>query len=940
MTLDGDFLRKQEIPPPLPNHCTWFGKGGNFLTIQKRQRPSYGAYFFAACEALFREPLFCHADASGDVRLLIWSDDAVALREGLVVAASCGCMPDVRVEIALCGATAQALKAVLHSEAPMFDEIFSRRDTADIRFDASPAGFPPYVLCTEDKRPFVPAGVHCAVLRPSEISGELLRLAENLHYTFMVSYGSRDALADILRSMHADKYNYASSVLQAAHLPVKLWCAGAYGGDCEAAAMRYAERIAADRGLMNHLVSLEHTRWSVFMALSGWRIPSFQEMERYAFVEQADGSMIASFRHEEGLLHPALAACSPEGVDALEGAEGETYWNGADASQLDPLSRMSLWQHRHILGIAEAQRARARALLEEARAQSVGEVPELNRLVGVLNRLPSSAMELEKALVQMEGRIDSALLARLRRLLRSSIEAAKHRSYLQGDVFSVRTIGFVLLFRSRFTRMIRVLSPSADDNIGALMQLDPERAAFITGIARMSDSEEAERRGGVETFVQIRNLRTQLRYFDAAELGLEGALAQALQWAGADAIFDLTGATMDFIAASTEHRAFYLKNGRMLPSPFGAPFAIGALSTLPRELRVQDVFAALNRRAFVGWELPEIGDIGRVIEPAFGAFLSLTEDEKPDSNSRYKALFEQINRQFAYESYQKRGEAEAEHAIELPPEIAIKRNVTGCLRRLQDAGLIRALRMEILDGPGSYRYTFRSPDWVSCSRKGVRMLDYLKDDRRNDYVCSVRYRKAQKNGAEGLTPQMKLVWDEFEMPEGMSEALAAFDSCFERCENGRWRFASATAKGLFAAEGNLLEDYVWYQVHRNPHYRDVQLSFQFGLASGNDRLEQEIDVIAITTRNRPVLFSCKLGAKGLEADSGKEIASHSRIYAVNNPIPVLVTSCPEAIAAQKGFGPGGSERSYLKRRGVCFVDRAVLRDEQRFQQLLNEIASR
>lgn len=910
------------------------------MTIPNRRRMTYADFFYAACEQLFHEPLYRHRDASGNIRLLIWSDDAVALRECLVVAAACGCIPGVRVEIEVCGATAHDIEASLCVDAPMFDEIFSRKDTADIRFSASPSTIPPYVLCTVDKRAQVPDAVFCAVIRPSKPSAELLRLAENLHYTFMVSYGSRDSLPGILQTMHQDDYNYASSVLQAAHLPVKLWYAGVHDKDMGDAAMRYAERIAADKMLMNQLISLEHTRWSVFLALSGWRLPTFEEMESYAFTEQPDGSMITSFRHDAGLLHPALAACSPEGVDALEGSEGEKYWNGADASLLDPLSRMSLWQNKYVSGIAKVQREEALKLLDEARTQSLAGNPELDRLSDVLHRIPSSTAELEKLLNQLEGRIDQALLCRLRMLLKSSIEAARRRSYLQGDIFSVKTIGFVLLFRSCFTRMIRVLSRSADDNIGALMQLDPERAAYITGLSGMTDSEEAERRGGVETFIEIRSLRTEVRFFDASALGLKAAVAQALQWLGEGAVFDLTGASMDFIATSATHKAFYLQNGRMVPSPFGAPFAIGSLSTLTRNLRVPDVFAALNRRALPGWETPDIGDIGNVIGPAFQAFLNLPVDEKTDSTSGFKTLFEQINQQFKFEPYQKKGEAEAEHIIDLPPEVAMKRNVTGCLRRLQDAGIIRELRMDSLDSPCSYRYRFVSPEWVSCSKKGVRMLDFLKDNQRNDYTCSVKYSKTQKNGVESLTPQMKVVFNEFEMPESMAPTLESFHSCFQRCKNGRWRFASATAKGLFAAEGNLLEDYVWYQVYRNPNYRDMQLSFRFGLVSGNDKLEQEIDVVAITVQNRPVLFSCKLGVKGAERDSVKEIASHSRIYAINNPIPVLVTSCPEAIAEKKGFGPGGAEREYLEKRGVCYIDRAILSDEQRFQEVLNEIASR
>lgn len=912
------------------------------MALIHREQRKFSPFFTAACEEMFRDPLYNHLNPNGGLELLLWSDNHCALREWLTVAASCGCMYGVKLSIRICGAGVGAFESALRAECPMFDEVFSRSDTADIAFSETPDAFPAYIACTPEHAHQLPAGACRILMREQPASGELVRLAENLHYTFSISYGSRDSLDKIIGEMHADDYSFHSSLLQAAHLPVKLRSAGADSAvSLEDSAGIYTSRIQNDKALFNRLVYLEHTRWTVFMCLCGWRMPSEAEMESYAFAEPETGNMITEFRHRKALLHPALAACSPEGVDALDGDGGRAYWEGRDPSALDDLSRVSLWQHRYVKRLSEVHREEARRLIRSCRAGSPRRIPELDQLEGAVNRVqmrfPGADFEFQKALELAKPVVDPSLCSRVELLMKSSIEAARRRSYLQGDVFSTRTIGFVLLFRRSCTRIVRALCGNAADNVSALMRLDPEKAVFITGFEDRSAAAEAELRGGVETFIRMRNLRTTVLYADASA-GMVEAFRTALREAGENAVVDVTGAPPELVLCAMDSESFIVRNGRL--ASFRGCSAVSALNALPRELLVADVFAAMDLEAYEGWNIPDMTGIERLIAPAFRAYLSLTEDEQPESGSRFSGkngVVQKLAGVFGNNTYIPEPDTpERDYGpVEIPAEIALNRNVTGCLRRLNEDGFIRDLQIETLTAPRRYSYRFRSVCWVHANKQTEPLLDILLNRQETDYTCSVQYKRGKDK--EKL-PQLKIIRKGFRAPAGTEQALEIFRSagCFDRTGD-EWQFTSAASRGLFAVEGNILEDYVWAQVRKNPHFKDVQLSYSFGRVSQN-KLEQEVDVIAMTRNNRPVMFSCKLGGEALKISAAREIANHCRIYSMNRPIPVLVTACPEAILKHNGFDEGGESRRYVAGLGVHFVNRSMLGDEARFQQFLNSIA--
>lgn len=914
------------------------------MQLEKREARKFGTAFVSACEQIFRDPLFNHLNGDRNLEVLLWSDDSDALWDWLTVIASCGCMYEIKLDIQCCGTGIAEFERSLKEKCRMFDEIFVRGDTANISFVVEPAFFPAYIACAPEYAHRLPAGLFHVPIENISPSEELLRLAENLHYAFSISYGSRDSLDEILAKMHEDPYNYHSSLLQAAHLPVKLYCAGIKATKYEDAACEYTALVEANRGIVNRLVYLEHTRWTVFMALSGWSMPTHEQMMNYAFAfNPDDNSMIDKFRHNGALLHPSLAACSPDGVDILETDEGAGYWNGsADPSKLDDLSRVSIWQHRYVSRLSEQHREIVRRELAEYKSGINYRILELDRLESAIKRIErqesGAVVELKRALESVRTKIDASLYEKIVLLLKSSVEASRRRSYLQGDIFSTKTIGFVLLFRRNFTRIVRTLCDSAGANINTLMILDPERAAFITGYDPRQSVLEAELRGGVETFIRKRRLRTKIRFFDASD-GMEKALMEASEWAGDTAVFDVTGSPPDFVLAALSHECFIARDGKLMP--FRGCSAVGVMNSLPRDIQVSDIFAAMNRETFEGWDIPDTVGIEKLISPAFSAYLELTKDEEPGKASIFSGkngLCQTISGQTI--TYQVNDPQDIhDFFFDLPVDLAIKRNVTGCLKRLAEDGFIGGLNIIKVKETGRYQYSLTSPVWSDCSGRYPPLLDILSaDESRDDYICSVKYELDKKKKRYLL--KMRVVHDEFPTPDGMTDALEKFREagCFEQTNNGDWRFSSAASKGIFSKEGNLLEDFVWVNVAKNPNFKDVQLSYSFGLVSRPDELEQEIDVVAITQKNQLVMFSCKLGAEALKKEAAKEIHQHCRFYSMQNPVPVLVTSCPEKIMEEKGFVEGGEALEYVRSLGVHFIDRSILADESRFQQVLNDIA--
>lgn len=904
----------------------------------------FGTTFLAACEQLFAEPLFRHGETEGGVSLLLRHDDPQVLRDYLVVAATGGQTLSGGLRIQLCGRGAREVEAFLARECPLYGEFFQRRRVGEVSFTEKPAGDFTYVLRAPAFAGEEYPGAYVAEIDPARpVSDELQRLGENLHYAYCLSYDEIKSLSQMMDELHHDPYNYASSILQAVHLPVKLYCCGIDSADLDRAAAAYEMRLTTDRDMLRRLVYLEHVRWSVFLALTGWNIPTRDEMEAYAFQERnSKGRLIAEFRHREKKLHPSLVECSLSGVDALS-HRPETFWDEYDPekpeyAQLDPLSQMSLWQHVYARKIAVSQRQEAREALNAYR-EKAGENEATQALKGAIDRLEDGRAtapdQFRKALeTARDYGLPEELLSDLQDKLASSIEATRRRSYLQGDFYCARTMGFVMMFRSRYKNLVAMLGP-AQTSIAALAAMDPEQACFLVP-PNLPEGEKKAAEKGIRCFIEARCLRTQPHFLPLKDASIDAAwqgLNQALSiLRDARAVCDLTGASPAVTAAAAGMPAFLTERGRFLP--FRGCETVTAMNDAPRHLRVTDLFAAMGGRTpFEKWKIHGMGEITRVIGGAFQAYLKWSaEYTGQEDTARAKDDFTRLMNHFQREISQRRtlsqcNEAPAPCCRQLDPALAAARNVAGCLSRLEADGFVEKLTVT----PGEqteYAFSSRYPE----------IAQVLFDRAQPGYSFSAKSEYQPKIGC--LRPVLCAHPERIAPPPAdLQPAMDAFVAagCLERAEGG-YRFVNAGVMGLFRKHGNLLEDYIFTALRRHPGFRDVELSYSFGsvLEDGQDHLEAEIDVIGVTGENRPVFLSCKLGQ--VELKDVKELYNHTRNYPLNRPIPVLVASCPMDRLTMQGFQRGGKNRRCAEEMGVIFLDREVLADPQRLQDALTKIA--
>lgn len=906
----------------------------------------FGTSFLAACEQLFAEPLFRHGEADGGVSLLLRCDDPRVLRDYLVVAATAGQTLSGGLRIQLCGRGAREVEAFLKRECPLYEEFFHRRRAGEISFTEKPSGEFTYVLRAPEFAGEEYPGAYAAEIDPARpVSGELERLGENLHYAYCLSYDEIKPLSQMLEELKKDRYAYASSLLQAVHLPVKLYCCGIDSADLDRAAAAYEMRLTTDRDMLRRLVYLEHVRWSVFLALTGWDIPTREQMETYAFRgRDSRGRLIAEFRNREKKLHPSLVECSLSGVDALS-HRPETFWDEyapekPEYAGLDPLSQMSLWQHVYARGIALSQRQAARAALGEYQT-AAGENEATQALKGAMDRLEggqaAAADQFRKAMeTARDYGLPEALLSCLQDNLASSVEATRRRSYLQGDFYSARTMGFVMMFRSRYKNLVAMLGP-AQANIASLAAMDPEQVCFLVP-PDLPERDVTAGEKGILCFIEARCLRTRAHFLPLKDASIDAAwqgLNQALSiLRDPRAVCDLTGASPAVTAAAAGMPAFLTERGRFLP--FRGCETVTAMNDAPRYLRVTDLFAAMGGRVpFEKWKIHGMGEIARVVGGAFQAYLDCSQrytgqEESAGAKDDFTRLMNYFQKEISRKrTLSRREEEPAPYCRKMDPAQAAARNVAGCLSRLEAEGFVEKLNVT----PGEqteYAFFTRYPE----------IAEILFDKAQPGFSFSAKSEFQPKTG--GLRPVLCAHPDLIAPPPAeLQPAMEAFVAagCLERRENeDGYRFVNSGVMGLFRKHGNLLEDYVFTALRRHPGFRDVELSYSFGsvLEDGQDHLEAEIDVIGVTGENRPVFLSCKLGQ--VELKDVKELYNHTRNYPLNRPIAVLAASCPLDRLELQRFQPGGKNRRYAEEMGVIFLDRTVLADPEGLQDALTDIA--
>lgn len=273
----------------------------------------------------------------------------------------------------------------------------------------------------------------------------------------------------IAREKYREKYYYASSLAYVLTIRSKLASVGIYDRDPETAARRFQEEIVDRRGgasreLFDRLVALEHRRWVLEKATSGWQGPT-------TLAGKPDYMSLARrglTKDNAARRHPCLVPSTP--ATPLDGFTPE-QWNtpGSHDKALDPLDRMSVELHRCFLSLAR-QFLRSQPMkkleLEAIRSALTGASESVmqeferyqlclkNILEGNRNytkQFDTYEKTLRDALEALEPQVKKTVSSRLsliRQAVKPVVESNLFRDYKRLDETLVTKIPFILTYRA------------------------------------------------------------------------------------------------------------------------------------------------------------------------------------------------------------------------------------------------------------------------------------------------------------------------------------------------------------------------------------------------------------------------------------------------------------------------------------------------------------
>lgn len=189
---------------------------------------------------------------------------------------------------------------------------------------------------------FTPFGFDNGIARQeayTRCQERLARLAFNISFTYATEQDSRASKNTLRQQFENDPEYSIPSYAGAVHIPYKLALCNDFTEDSEQDVHTLIDAIDTENALYNKLIAVEHRRWIAYMITCGYRAPSREELESYAFTEDND------HRELERKLHPCMCACDHTGRHLDEHyplwETGEETWAG-----LAELDRMSLLLHR------------------------------------------------------------------------------------------------------------------------------------------------------------------------------------------------------------------------------------------------------------------------------------------------------------------------------------------------------------------------------------------------------------------------------------------------------------------------------------------------------------------------------------------------------------------------------------------------------------------
>ena len=376
------------------------------------------------------------------------------------------------------------------------------------------------------------AGINISFFgKESKLSdGELIRIAKNINFAYVMKYNQRAALTDadldfmqslqnefidspaekecgdlsIVDNFIGSNYTADSSIASALHIPYKLNICKTLFPEADPKET-LANAIKTEGKLYKELVALEHRRWNAYMITRGYRAPTKDEEKKYLYRE-IDGRMN---RHKDDsrLLHICLCDCGSNGA-FLESDFFNQYraWREKNVKvKISELDRASLRNHQ--LASEASDEIDANELLAPIGADGLGYDCFIKSVKKLLNDEENSLALYEKELEAAKRRAadvsdkESAAIRAIDRRLTPAKARNGRIDFLSLDAQLIEMIPFCLWYRVENRTVITVSSGEAQNDVVIPTLLCAQTAIFIHPTAELEDYRESvteyfKKRGG------------------------------------------------------------------------------------------------------------------------------------------------------------------------------------------------------------------------------------------------------------------------------------------------------------------------------------------------------------------------------------------------------------------------------------------------------------
>ncbi len=302
------------------------------------------------------------------------------------------------------------------------------------------------------------------------------RIAFNIHFSYELTSDQRCGV-DRATSNFNDYYNYISSFAAAAHIPYKLSL-------CKERSLE--EIIVEKSSVYNALLALEHKRWVAYQITEGYQMPTDNQLEEYAYLNEND------HKNKSLKLHPCMCKCSNNGR-SLSGCNDDVWNKNPDElaetfSELDVMS-VKLYQlvSRRVQQLSSTInsmlefvdelkskeiksafinfRASVKKLLNDEENANIIYRNELNKVKGLTSR--NSSFKLMEKLEKIES------------TLKLVVQRNKREDFFANDEQAIQMLPFCLSYNSQKSIVATFSSNNLYEDAVIPTMLLPNTAIFI-----------------------------------------------------------------------------------------------------------------------------------------------------------------------------------------------------------------------------------------------------------------------------------------------------------------------------------------------------------------------------------------------------------------------------------------------------------------------------